>query len=411
MQSEPVNSKLIQVSGFVAFIVVLLDMMMTYFLRPILGLKEVPVNGMLPIIVFALAVRWGIDRVCPPFSVLYALGMGFGGFLVGIFGLPDFGPYRVFSVISGFSAFFIGYFASRWSYNEELYARAFIFVGGLYTVVCVVAVLEVFPDLFPIIKAYGYRDGILITRPEVTTDQNFQIFYLFPIVLGLCLPFRTLRFLMVFAGLIGAFYVLNILQSRSGFLLLIGATFLSLLVPHLTKDLGRMKTIILPFFLAALLLLNFDFILRVATPIIGRFIHHNYNTYHGRVMSFTYLLEHLFEPTYWIPQGYAEFKRMTGGHIPHSNPTAMFIEGGILGLYMWIIVFLVPLTRLLVGLIRRELDPLATIILIGGVVAFVAQMSLNAPLYEQVYLWAGAVVGTLYRSKELVEYSQTETGN
>ena len=390
-------SKSAQNFGLMAFVFVLSDSMVTYFLRPFLGAKEVSTNFLLPIFVLAVIVIWGIKVISVSGHVRFALVMGYTGFLVGVVILPDFNIYRVGTILSGLSAFFIGYFSSKWTDNVDMYARAFIFVGGLYVCICLLAIHESFPSLFPVIKRPGNYMGTLIVRPEITTDQNFQFFYLLPVVLCLALPFRLVRFLACFGGLVGALYIMNCLQTRSGFLILTGASVLCLFAPLFSRGLGRKKTIILPLLIAVLVFINLALILQIGEPIIARFFDRDYNTFYGRISAFTYLLEHISNPMWWVPMGNSHFKAMAGGQLPHCTPTAIFLEAGILGLYMWIVVFFVPLIYLTRMLLKGELDALATVILVGGISCFIGQLSLNAPLHEHVWLWAGAVLGTLAR--------------
>jgi hypothetical protein len=382
----------------IAFVIVLLDSMMSYFLRPILGAKEVPVNAILPVVLLILLKNFGIKAFGISKHARIALIVGFTFFFLGIFFLPEFDLYRVATIATALSAFFIGYFAARWSDDAEIYAKAFLIIGGLYVCVCVLAIHSVFPSLFPVIKRVGYYFGIISVRPEITIDQNFQFFYIFPVVLVLALPFRLVRFIAGFVGLVCGFYVLNILQTRSGFLVMLGATVLCFLSPLFTKELGRKKTFILPFIILGLVLLNIELILQIGEPITERFFHRDYNTLEGRVMAIKYLFEHVTSPTWWFPHGNTHFKiTVGGGSLPHSTPTAMFLEAGLPGLYMWIVIIFIPLINLTRMLLKSELDALATILLIGAIASFMGQLSLNAPLYEHIWLWAGAALGTLER--------------
>jgi hypothetical protein len=387
--------------GLIAFAIVLFDSMFTYFLRPFFGVKEVPVNVILPIIVFLMIMLWGLTTINVRRHVRIALVIGFTGFLAGVVFLPEFNLFRIPTIVTALCAFFIGHFSARWSDNVDMYSKTFAIVGIVYLCICILALHNVYPRLFPIVNSIGYYWGTPIERPQITIDQNFQFFYLFPVILILALPFRLIRFLAGFGGLIGGLYVLNRLQTRSGFLILIGATVLCLLAPLFSEGLGRKKTIIIPLVILVLVLLSFDLILKVGQPIIFRFFEKDFNTLDARIVAFKYLLEHLFNPIWWFPHGNAQF-RMMGGGLPHFTPTAFFLEAGIFGLYMWVIVFFSPLIYLTRMLLKGELDALATILLIGGISSFIGQLSLNAPLYEHVWLWAGAVLGTLDRQKEKI---------
>jgi hypothetical protein len=66
---------------------------------------------------------------------------------------------------------------------------------------------------------------------------------------------------------------------------------------------------------------------------------------------------------------------------------------------MYAVVILLPLIYLGRMLLNGDLDALATLIFIGGIASFIGQLSLNVPLMDQVWLWAGAVQGTVERMR------------
>jgi hypothetical protein len=55
-------------------------------------------------------------------------------------------------------------------------------------------------------------------------------------------------------------------------------------------------------------------------------------------------------------------------------------------------------------MLRQRLDVLGVLVLFAGTISMFAQLSLNAPLYEHSWLWAGAVIAVLER-----HWSRTET--
>jgi hypothetical protein len=387
-----------QFYGIIVFVYVLLDSMTSYFLRPILGAEAVPVNAILPFVIVILIKKYGLKAFRINAHVWIALVVGFTFFLLGVLFLPEFKWHRIATIVTALSAFFVGHFAARWSDDAEMYGKAFLIVGGLYVMVCILAIHDVFPSVFPVIKRISYYMGVPSVRPEITTDQNFQFFYVFPVVLVLALPFRPLRSSAAFVGAVGGLYVLNILMTRSGFLVMLGAIALCLMAPLFTKELGRKKILILPLIILALVLFNIDLIARFGEPIHNRFFNWHYNTLEGRILALQYLQEHILEPTWWFPRGNAHFRMLFYG-TPHSNPTAVFLEAGLPGLYMYAIVVVLPLFYLGRMLLKGELDGLATLILIGGTASFFGQLSLNVPLMDQVWLWAGAVQGTRERMR------------
>ena len=93
--------------------------------------------------------------------------------------------------------------------------------------------------------------------------------------------------------------------------------------------------------------------------------------------------------------------------VPHSTITAAYIEGGILGLVGWVLLMIVPLVALGRRWLRGVTDDIANIALCGGTASLITQLSLNAPLHEHIWLWAGAVIGALARPE--VEKPSKET--
>ena len=395
--------------GMLVFVWVMLDSMMTYFTRATIGTTP-PVIAAIPFFLLGIMFKWGIRSVIPPKHILAALAISFVGFGLGILlqEKPEFDRFG--TVFLAMCTFFVGYFSMRWTDNDRLYTAVFTFVPAAYVLVCVIALLKIMPHLFPVINTLWSNKGVLELRPEITTDQNFQIFYLLPIVLVLALPYRLWRFSIAVLGIVGALYVLAQLQTRSGFLVFAGLIVLAWLAPIWTPSMGKKKLVVLPFIFIVLVILNIKTILHAGQLLIIRFTGEVGGTGSARLHSVEYLFRHLFDPTWWIPRGYDEFKSLYQGTIPHSNVTAMFLEGGIFGLYMWFVVFVIPLIALARMFFKRQLDTLATMILLGGTATLVVQLSLNVPFFKQPWLWAGAVVGTLYRSRQKLAAMRKDRG-
>jgi hypothetical protein len=387
-----------QIFGMLAFAWVLSDSMINYFIKTLTG-TLLPVTSLLPVILAIIIMKWGWRQIIPPMNITIAIGLASISFLAGPLIAPDISSYRIVETIGAVSAFFVGYYSLRWTTNENHFARLFILVCGLYAVVCVIALLHIAPNLFPVVNSRWAFRGTIEMRPEVMTDQNFQIFYLFPILLVLALPYRFWRFWAAFLIALAGLYVIAKVQSRSGMLVYLGTLVLSIMAPLWTRALGRKKIVILPIVVLVLVILNLDWILRAGNLMIVRFTESDYATGYARLISITYLFDHLFNLLWWAPHGYVEFTKIYG-NIPHSNATAMFLEGGILGLYMWVVVFMVPLIRLAGMYFKKQLDPLATMVLVGGTSCLVTELSLNVPFFKQPWLWAGAVVGVLYRIRQ-----------
>ena len=392
--------------GTVLFLLVLFDSLLNYFLQNIGG--RLPVNAFAAVFLALGAFKFGTRPLLPSMITLFALGLGFLGFMLGVIFIPETSATQVLSIGSAMCGFFIGFLTTRWAKDARIDAIAFSFAGGLYIIVCIFALLGIAPRFFPLINAVWSDNGTLRFRPEVTTDQNFQILYLFPAALPLVLPYRFWQFTTALAMSAGALFILARLQTRSGFLVFTALLFLCWIAPLWIKSLGRNKLLILPLVGVSFMVLFFDQIMTVGSLLITRFKGEGMEAGQGRLVSFTYLFQHILDLDWWVPHGNTEFKKIYGA-IPHSNITAMFLEGGILGLYMWIIVFVTPLVKLSRVFLSGKLDNYGAMIFLGGIASLVIQLSLNAPFVDQVWLWAGAVVGATDRcSHDFTANQETE---
>ena len=323
------------------------------------------------------------------------LFVGVLGFSVGIVTIPEVGYSRLLTLGSATCAFFIGVCCANNIKHVDRFANVCIFIGIVYCFVCMAALLKLYPPLFPLKLSLGFRDGVQVIRPEITTDQNFQIFYLLPSVLVLALPFRIKRFLLSFTCFSLSFYILTQLKTRSGILVLLGTLLLCIVAPLGSRQLGKTKILSLPLFMGLIAILFLPLIIGFSTGLIERFTG-SYHTFYGRIISIVYLAKHVLLPEWWIPQGNAAFIKATG-NLPHSNITAFFLEGGLPGLVAWIGLFLIPLIRLFVKFAAKRFSVLETVLFIGCISTMVAQLSLNAPLHEHVWLWGGIGVGLCRR--------------
>ncbi len=380
--------------------VLLLDSMASYFLRNLAGV-ELPINAVVPLLSVLAMFIWGVRPAIPPLLPLLGFLLLSFAFLSGILFIDEFtfvGRGR--TLVSAMTAFIVGYTVARNIVSKDKFARMLLIVGLMYVVVCVIALTKVMPSFFPVINAIGYNNGELVIRPEVTIDQNFQIFYLFFLSALFLLPTSPIRIVFILLGAIGAAYVLTRLQTRSGVLLLIGSMALAWLAPLRMHNMGKGKIFVLPIILLILFIIGYQWVLYVAQGVITRFTDSAYDTtIYGRLHAIQFLLEKLADPNYWIPQGNSYYLRLTG-NIPHSNPTAVYLEAGILGLVGWFMVVVAPLVRLSMWFYKKRLDALETMVWVSGVVVFMAQLSLNTPLFDHVWLWAGAVIGALERARQ-----------
>ena len=379
-----------------AAVFMFLDTMATYFARTLTGAGFPYSMLVFGVFLFGL-LRFGFPKFDPPVYASFALYFLILAFSVSIITLEEFELSRFRNLLGALVAFAIGYGCFRAAIAVGPIRFALFFVGGLYAVVCFIAVLKIYPALFPVIDTLGFRQGKWIYRPEVTTDQNFQIFYLIPIALLLALRNSTLMMLLIFsiAGL--SAFVLAELQTRSGSLVLGATLVMSALVGMRSRSSIDYRLAILAFLGVVLSLVFLDKIVLIFQNLIERFTVSDFDTLEKRTSAFLFTFTHLFDFDWWLPRGYQAYRLETGFGKPHSNITAILVETGVLGLIGWVFAFVVPLFALAKRWLRRRSDEVSDIALCGGVTAMVSQLSLNAPLVEIVWFWCGAVLAALAR--------------
>ena len=312
--------------------------------------------------------------------------------LIGIFTAPDIGTSRIFQIISIIVYFYCGYIAFRWSTSSSLIQMVLMVLGSIYVIVCTVALLKLYPSIFPIIESVWSQNGVLQSRPEVTTDQNFQVFYLIPVALAIVMPLTTTRLLILSILVVGALFTLSQLQTRSGFIAFLIILFLGLISALKNKQMGRKKIVFLPIISIVAFLAFLPYIVNTASLLIYRFTDHGYDTAQGRLDSALYLVDKLFNITWWLPRGNSEFLQATG-NVPHTNITALFLEGGIFGLVLWFCIIVIPTLSLGIKIFfKGNLDPIAVIVGCAGLGVLALQLTLNVPVHSQVWLWTGAVI-------------------
>ena len=380
----------------IAFVLIALDSFMTYIGKQITG-TILPVNMIVPVLLAVLLALKGKNYLLPEQKIIMWISIAALGFSVGIITIPNTGLGRLFEIISAIIAFIVGYMFSRWAKDEDQAAKPLLLIGLLYATVCIIAVSKILPQYFPVIMKLWAHNGDLIERPEVTTDQNFQIFYLIPGMIVFALPFQKIRFSLSVYIILGSLYALAALQTRSGLLIAAGLIFLATISPIWTKTLGKWKLYVIPALGILIGIILLPTILNMASGIIIRFTETDYSTGLGRLHSFLYLFEKIYNPLWLLPQGNDEFKALTG-NIPHANPTALFLDGGILALVAWFALVVTPLFKLSKLFLQSRLDNLSVMLFIGAIAVFLTQLSLNVPLMDQIWLWAGVTNGLLARA-------------
>ncbi len=376
------------------FISIFFDSLINYFL--VRSGPPLPVNFFSLLLILGALFKYGL-KVLPIKSVftwwMTSISLSF---VIGILTAPDIGLIRINQALGMLAAYFGGYLAFRWLSSEDWIAKLFISIVGVYVVVCLLALWKAAPNYFPLDVEYWSLEGVPQPRPAVTTNQNFQIFYLFPCAVLIALPFKAIRFLFVSILIISTYYILAQVQTRSGVAAFAGGVLLAAVSPLWTPELGRKKIL---FFIAvgvSGLFFVAPIILSWAELLLYRFSNDDYGTGRGRLISFLYLFEHLWDPMWWLPRGSQEFIDRTGD-FAHSNITSMFLNGGLLGLAGWLAVVCYPLIVLTKMFLKRQLDSAATLVWCALVIVWVTQMSLDVAVQKYIWIWAGAGVATMER--------------
>ncbi|CAH0993312.1 hypothetical protein SIN8267_03460 [Sinobacterium norvegicum] len=381
-----------------AFGLVTLDSMLTYFVGMRFG---IPVNATLPIIVTILSFRFGFSKSIVRTNKFLLLAIMFLSFAVGIVICDDLEFRRFNKLITAVSAFYIGYNAIRSNNDFRAFFNMLLYIAFLYSVVCFVALSGFNSNYFPVIDTIGFKDGVIVVRTEVTTDQNFQIFYLFFASFVLMIR-NSLWIKCVFIiTIILSLYAMVSLQTRSGFMIMLAALIISYW--YYLKE--NPKKIILSLAVSAISILSlvvykFDAITTFSQKFVDRFVNDDFHTFYGRVDSASYLFDRVVNPMWWLPRGNEHFMANHFGEVPHFNPTAFYLEAGLIGLVAWFLLVVVPLFKHRNLVLRRlNINPLYGMVYIGALVAFVTSLSLNMPLHEHMWIWVGGLLAVLPRLK------------
>jgi hypothetical protein len=100
--------------------------MLTYFASHWFGFLP-PVNSLLIVIFIIILVTQGAQVMLPPTHYLAVLAVGFFAFFSGKLLTGQIDVFRIGEVVLSFMAFFIAFFAFRWSDDAEAYAKVFFY--------------------------------------------------------------------------------------------------------------------------------------------------------------------------------------------------------------------------------------------------------------------------------------------
>lgn len=393
--------------GLVFFALLLFDTAFTYFLP-----KGSPfrINALAPLYLLILFFKYGWSNVLPSFKVcgllylfLVSIGLGYftiphfvyAGALYNFYGWAD---DKILVIVNAVCVFLIGYAAFNNTEDHDAVARVFLFVGLAYGIICVIALKQWYPERFPLDVSVYSTGTALVNRPAITTNQNYQVNYLIPAILPLALPFRTLRTALCLFGTACATFTLLRIQSRSGLLVFGGIGVLCLLIPFFSKVQGKGKSLFLLACLGIAGLVFYGVLREESAHVMGRFADKTETTTSGRIVSLMYLFEKLPDPAWWIPRGTLEFLERHQVE-PHCTPTLMFCDAGLSGLVSWLLLICAPAVALMLRVVRGRAGWIAIMVGLAGIGSLFLQLSLPAHLSKQVWLWAGAVIACLAKTR------------
>jgi hypothetical protein len=390
------NKKLI-VLLYVPFALIFFDSVLAYFCRP----RGIYVTGniLTPLFLLIFALKYGLKPFLMPKNIIVWLTLLTISLMLATVTADNIDSHRSIEAIGCSIDFISGYMLFKNEYSESRIAKFYMFIVSVYVVVCVLALSKVNPALFPVTYAKWFELGYgAVLRPKITADQNMQIYYLFPVLLVFVFRFKIITYAIAsILAILGA-YILVSLQSRSGVMVFIGVFMLSIMFSVRNNGVdNKIKPIIVILASLCLAIIFIDKIYAIADPIIHRFKSNDISTGNGRLGSTMYMFEHLFDPTWWLPRGPEEFLEKYGG-LPHSNLTAIFLDGGIIGLVSWIALIIVPIFKVTIKYIKVGVDNITGGVMIASWATLLTQLSLNNPIFDQVWLWAGACVAVNYKT-------------
>lgn len=373
------------------FVWLMLDSLILYLLRPFN--IQFPINTGMP---FLIAIAYMISKrrtSLLPLNYIGWLGLTAVGFLLAVaIGADElYGSLK--DMIGAFCAFIIGYNAVARSSDLKGLYNLILFTVLLYCVVCVAALLGASSTYLPVINSYGFNKGIPVVRAELTTDQNYQIYYLFPLALGLAIRQQFWKYGLICLGTLASMFIIVRLETRSG-LIVMALTFIAAaLLPAWYRQRGGMIRIgAIGFAGLALIVYKLRDLAAISEGMKRRFTDDDMGTFWGRIESIAYLFQHVYDPSWWIPQGNDVFVKQFA-HLPHSSTTKVFLEAGLLGLIGWVVLLIVPTIKgsLMIWSKRLSIDRAG--IVLGAIVSLIAAFTLPASLFKQCWLWAGAACG------------------
>ena len=137
-------------------LLLLLDSMVSYLAINNLGIS-VPVNALVLLLFLFGIFKYGYPEIIWPAYVYFGIYGYFLGVTVAILSLDEFDFWRIRTVGGAAVAFAVGYASYFAAKSPKIFGRCLFLIGGLYAVVCFVALIKLLPSVFLIVESIGNR--------------------------------------------------------------------------------------------------------------------------------------------------------------------------------------------------------------------------------------------------------------
>ncbi|WP_133468583.1 hypothetical protein [Paraglaciecola marina] len=387
---------------FSAISLLLLDRPIQYVFYGFIGV-ELPTNRLLPMLAVMLLFTYPTRFKLKIFDS-WVLATTVVSLALGTIFLAEYRFSDVISCVGVIVSFFLGLQLTRIEFSQKL-SKVFLFISIVAPTISLIALLGLSSNL-QLIEQLHQVNGVIVPRPEIFTDQNFHFIYVF-MSIALIYLYRglNLKKLLVCILIIINLWSLSEVQTRTGVIFFMFTLLFSIFY---NRGAGhKSKNKLLYFFIAAMILIALAAAIIVFSEnlsIVSRFENSDSDTGLHRIHSFLFWLTHLFDFKYWIPFGNREFDALYGG-IPHSNVSAFYVLGGIMALFGYFVLFVRPAFLLLIEFMskRCRFTMFEKFLCINVFGMFLVQQTLNVPLTEHTWFWAGVGLGLLYNRKKVIQ--------
>ena len=308
-------------------------------------------------------------------------------------------------VITLSAAFFIGaVWSLRQHENAYLATDVILAVTAIHSAIVIIALFKLYPSLFPINDMSYFKNGVMISRPEITTDQTRQALYLFACLCVVFIRKSHVRLIVSIAVSLAIIYIVLQVQSRWSAILFSLYILFAYLLAIYYKTQEKSTVILLISIGSFLSVLYISDIASLAQNIIWRFGQAGAG-YGGRLISILYMFEKLADPSYWLPQGYASFYYKYK-QAPHSFPTMIYLNAGLVGLICYFIVAVVPIIILFQKVLNKTATGIHKICFFMSSYAFLLLMTQPVITHEIFWLITGLAAGAVSREEKECDQSR-----